>query len=735
MAGVFLGSLGSVRTGASAAEPAAATRPAGDDEDASADGREVVVTGRAPGEQPALEGRATDRVTRLDLDMRQPRSAPDALRYTPGVYVQQTAHGQGSAYIRGVTGRRTLLLFDGLRINHALFRQGPNQYFFTVDARTIDSVEVIRGSASVELGSNAVGGAVLVHPLEPRIEPTRDGLHLQPKAALRHATADDELGGRLQVDVQLGPRTGLLAGVGYRDVDQLEAAGPIEGLKTPEEVGRPAIEKEVPRFEEDGRTQMGTGFRELTADARLVHWLTPDDKLTAAAYVFRQYDSPRTDQCPPPEAPDSECLIYDEQFRTHAYGRAELRPGWAALEAADVALSFQRQHERRRNDREVFENLGRDDIDVWEIRARATTAPLPVLGAVALRVPFGADGSYETVSSAAWTRLVRTNITRELPRGQYVEGARYRQGGAWIAPRLLLGDRLVVRGGARIAFADVDSPAVPDADTRAVDESWRAVVLGGGVEWRPFVPLTLMVNVEQGFRPPNLDDLIGRQLTGQGYQVGNDALEPEESVTAEVGARWATRALTLEGWVFQTWLIGPMERRDAECPQGDLACRASRRAPPVHLVNLDTAEIRGAEAQARIRPGRGLEARATVSYAWGEGAPLPNEDERRPLTRIPPLNGTAELRWLGPGGLYLGAGLRWATAQDRLSMPGDHIDHRIPFGGTPGYVVYDARAGLLREALAVHVVLENLSDEAYRVHGSSVNGAGRGLMINVEVSP
>ena len=79
---------------------------------------------------------------------RLPRSAPDALRNEPGVYVQQSGHGQGSPYIRGRTGQQTLVLFDGIRVNTSMWRQGPNQYFFTVDSRTVHSIEVIRGGAS-----------------------------------------------------------------------------------------------------------------------------------------------------------------------------------------------------------------------------------------------------------------------------------------------------------------------------------------------------------------------------------------------------------------------------------------------------------------------------------------------------------------------------------------------------------------------------------------------------------
>ena len=156
------------------------------------------------------------RTTRKQIAARQPRSTPEALQYAPGVYVQQTAHGQGSPYIRSRTGQQTLLLFDGLRLNHALFRKGPNQYLFTVDPRTLTALDVVRGSASVELGNDALAGAIILRPMEPALDPTRDELILRPKVAFRHATADGEFGGRLQLDAQFGDALGLLVGVGAR---------------------------------------------------------------------------------------------------------------------------------------------------------------------------------------------------------------------------------------------------------------------------------------------------------------------------------------------------------------------------------------------------------------------------------------------------------------------------------------------------------------------------------------
>ena len=160
------------------------------------------------------------------------------------------------------------------------------------------------------------------------------------------------------------------------------------------------------------------------------------------------------------------------------------------------------------------------------------------------------------------------------------------------------------------------------------------------------------------------------------------------------------------------------------------------------MVNLDgEAVIEGAEGGLKLSLPFNLSVRATVSYAWGEG-PNPGDrpedqsipfDDRVPLSRIPPLNGTAELLWRHHSGFYAGGGLRWAKRQNRLALS-DLSDARIPRGGTPGFTVLDLRAGYRAEPnVLASIVLENVTDEAYRYHGSSVNGAGFGVITNLEL--
>ncbi|MGA0846415.1 MAG: TonB-dependent receptor plug domain-containing protein, partial [Luteolibacter sp.] len=94
------------------------------------------------------------------LSKNQSRTLPEALQYTPGVLIQKTAHGHGSPFIRGFTGRQNLLMVDGVRINNSSWRSGPVQYWNTIDPFSIDHIELVRSQGSVLFGADAVGGTL-----------------------------------------------------------------------------------------------------------------------------------------------------------------------------------------------------------------------------------------------------------------------------------------------------------------------------------------------------------------------------------------------------------------------------------------------------------------------------------------------------------------------------------------------------------------------------------------------
>lgn len=682
--------------------------------------------------------KTVSKVTRQQMDELIPRSTPEAIQLVPGVYVQQTAHGQASAFIRGRTGRHTLLLFDGFRISHSLFRNGPNQYLFSIDQDSLQSIDVIRGSAGVDWGANALAGAVQANPLEVKLDSNFKKMTITPLMMLRQSTADKGYGFRGQLSAQLTKNFGLIGGVGYRKLGLLEASGPLK-LDLPPDY--PLFKKEVPRFEKDGRTQMGTGYSMLTADLRARYRISAKEDLIIASYLTRQYDAPRTDQCPPPEAPSTWCLNYDEQFRTQVYSRLKLRPNQMLLKKIWAGVSFQRVHEKRSNFREQYINRGRDDLNIYEIKIRAQSKSIQGHDYL-FKVKYGFDGSNERVNSKAWDIITRSNYTRQRSRGQYVDGGEYFQVGTWISPEFRW-KNLILNVGARQHFTKVKSPQEEKSGTFAVDQQWLSKAFNAGLVWQLSADFNIKLSWDQGFSPPNLDDLTARQITGQGYQIENPNLKPEKSDTFEIGFEGTFGRFSSTLWLYYSFLKDLIEKRDTTCPPLEAGCLTSRRAKPFTLVNLDqTAYIYGFENVTRLKLPYFFTISHQMSYAYGEGiSPVVMEREQgiyRPLSRIPPFNGQAQIRWDFPISsqkvFYINTEMRWATMQDRLSY-GDGLDKRIPPKGTPGYQVYFMRFGLAEGNWSLNAVIENLTDTPYRIHGSSINGAARGFMFTLRYAP
>jgi outer membrane receptor protein involved in Fe transport len=242
----------------------------------------------------------------------------------------------------------------------------------------------------------------------------------------------------------------------------------------------------------------------------------------------------------------------------------------------------------------------------------------------------------------------------------------------------------------------------------------------------------LLATFDHSHRSPNINDLTARQQTGPGYQFENPNLEAEKANTFELGTRLHWNILRIDLFGFYTQLQNAIVKAPKtidNCPEAASGCASSW--SQLQLVNTaGTSTLYGAEASVIGRTKIGLDFRATVSYAYGQSPDVIDPDNFVPISRIPPLNGTAEVHYRFFQNWKVGTALRWARAQTRLA-PADINDMtRIPMGGTPGFAIFDFRISYrAKNKWLASFVLENVFDSPYRYHGSSVNGAGVGGMI------
>lgn len=90
------------------------------------------------------------------------------LARTPGVYFSSLGNGVGKPVIRGLTNANVIMLNNGTKLENFNF---SSNHSFLVDEFTADRVEIIKGAASLQYGSDAVGGVVNVireRPAQPQ---------------------------------------------------------------------------------------------------------------------------------------------------------------------------------------------------------------------------------------------------------------------------------------------------------------------------------------------------------------------------------------------------------------------------------------------------------------------------------------------------------------------------------------------------------------------------------------
>jgi outer membrane receptor protein involved in Fe transport len=147
--------------------------------------------------------------------------------------------------------------------------------------------------------------------------------------------------------------------------------------------------------------------------------------------------------------------------------------------------------------------------------------------------------------------------------------------------------------------------------------------------------------------------------------------------------------------------------------------------------------VHGVELSGSLRLPADLTAFGAFAWLEGEVDAFITSDGpavRAPISRLMPPTLTFGLRWEPEARLgWLEGEVTAAGEADRLS-PGDASDtQRIPPGGTPGYGVLTLRGGLeIRDGLTLTAVVENITDEDYRIHGSGQNEPGTNFVIGLD---
>lgn len=639
----------------------------------------------------------------------------NALEGAAGVMTQQSAYGQISPFLRGLTGYQVLNLIDGVRFNNSTFRSGPNQYLAFAEPSQAQRVEAMLGPASSQYGSDALGGAIQLITLSPNFSREAHG-ELQTFAA----SADASVGADAKVAIG-SERVAWLAGGAWRRHNDLRAGAGVDS--------RHAF-KRFFGLSDDlirdlyGSRQQDTGFTQYGAHTKLAARLAHDQNLTL---WYQRSDLDRVRGYKDLWGGLGRLRSdFEPQALQFFYARYE-KSGLGFLDSLSGTFSINSQSDGSiRQGLRASNTITRDEsrVNSFGYALQATTH-------IANRnaVVFGGEIYNEHVGAWREDTDPRTNIPVEK-RALYPNGSRYTTYGLFGQDTLDL-----VRGKVRATFGGrltrVDFKTFADRNRDAAGNNLGVIdsartfddlTFNASLSWQLTPELALNFLTSRGFRAPNLNDLGALGLNDLGFEIPAEAaaavgglvgtsdgegvasngkkvvaLEAERLFNYEIGATLRLRRLYVRAHAFDAELKDPIVRRTLLFPApgapsqlagvtvAPIAPTAAQRAQSVvsvatpldpravkAFVNEGKAKYYGVETifHSTIPPQWSVEG----AYSYLIGREL---DPNRFIRRLPPQQGFLAIRFQ-PGGrsAWIELSGNFSGPQKRLSG-GDITDERI----------------------------------------------------------
>jgi hemoglobin/transferrin/lactoferrin receptor protein len=487
-----------------------------------------------------------------ELRQRPAVSLPQALREEPSVHVQQTTTSQGSVFLRGLTGQRVVSLIDGVRYNNSTFRPGPTQYLATVPLQSASSVEVVNGPASVQYGSDGLGGTINVLTSSPAFTIKNTEVHGQ--FGLLFGSADLSSGSNFKVSIGNNKISAVLGGLFTRAND----VRPGDNIDSRSVVTRFfGISSKVL-----GDRLQDTAFTQYGGEARIFFKPSVDQQISFHYLRSDIRGNRRYDQL---NGGNGNLLQgFEPQTLDFIYTRYQ-KQQLGFIDNLTGTFSFNRQ----RDDRQSQSGDSRSNI-TREFN-RTDVFGYSLIGSSHIgrnnTVIIGADFYDEVVESQAFNTNPVSNVVSTI-RGRFPDNSRYRTYGFYAEDTLaLFNNKVRLNGGVRYGATTFktrakDDPIIGgrpvglDASTRQDD-----VTFNFGASVTPINNLSFYGAINRGFRTPNVNDLGSIGITSNGFSItaaqaamlnadiGDGAGANARTTGIKVGALNPETALNYEGGV------------------------------------------------------------------------------------------------------------------------------------------------------------------------------------------
>lgn len=627
---------------------------------------EVIVTGLTGNTKLKHAVAPVSILTNKDLHAISSTNIIDAIAKQPGVSQLTTGSGISKPIIRGLGYNRILVLNDGIRQEG---QQWGDEHGIEIDPQSINSVEILKGPASLMYGSDAMAGVLIFHraPFLPQGE-------MKANISSEYQTNN----GLFDYSVNFeGNKSGVVWDVRYSDKRAHAYKNKYDGYVPNSQFAERAASALLGLNKHWGHSHLTLGYYHLTPS------IIEGERDPETGELESEVDNIKTyHHGMPYQQVYHYKTVWDNSINLHS---GQLK----------VLLGYQQ------NRRQEFE----ESPDEYGLYFQLHTVNY--------------DLRYLTSSISGWKFAIGANgmYQRSLNKGdEYLIPAYRLFDIGTYATVSKTWDKWTLNGGLRYDRRNLHSEELIDEGVLRFHDFTRnfdGVTGSIGAVFNATERMNIRMNLSRGFRTPNMSEL-GSNGVHEGtirYEIGNQELKAEYSLQADLGLDISSNYFSAQLAVFANKIDNFIyaHRINEVVEDGYLTYR----------FDAGDARLMGVEAGLDIHPIHRWHFENTFSYVNAVQLHQPRENKYLPFTPAP--RWTSELKYEIThhekvfNNTFVSLGIEHNLKQDHYYMEGNTETM------TPAYTLLNASAGTDlyfkgKKRAEVYLIGNNLTDKAYQNH-------------------
>ncbi len=514
----------------------------------------------------------------------------DAIAHQPGVTQLTTGGSISKPIIRGLGYNRVIVMIDGVRQEG---QQWGDEHGVEVDGNSINSVEILKGPASLMYGSDAMAGVVILHPHTPLSEGT-----MQANVSSEYQTNNGLFAYTLNM---AGNQKGFVWDGRFSQKMAHAYKNAYDGYVPGSQFG-----------ERSGRLMLGVnkswGHSRLTGS---IYHLTPsivegERDVATGELVCNSDDIKTYGKALPFQQIKHYKLVWDNSLN--------LSSGYLK------AIIGYQQNRRQEFEENYFEPGLFLQLHTATYDLRYLTHEMN-----GWKLSTGIGGMWQQSKNKGEEFLIPDYRLFDI--GVYATASKTI-------------DQWTLNGGIRFDHRHLHSNALEDdGQLRFHDFSrnFNGVTGSLGAVWNINEHFNLRANMARGFRTPNVSELAsnGVHEGSQRYEVGNEQLKSEYSLQADLGLDFTSRYVSAQLALFANRIDNYIFLQ-----------RSTKQLDESHLTYAYTqgdARLLGFEAGIDLHPVHSLHFANTFSYVDARQLNQNEDSKYLPFTPAPRWN--SELKW------------------------------------------------------------------------------------------